>query len=119
MADCEKHEMLHQLDLFQAVEEAKIEAARVGLSANMLIINARLAYSSLSLRYYLERREVPVICGLKAAIDTDHVLPEEVNFIMVHADNPPLTKDEQISILKAENEKLRGIIEQIRKEVKE
>lgn len=49
--------------------------------------------------------DIPVICGLKAFYDPG--IPDDVEFMVFHSDNLPLTKDEKIESLEKENQELK------------
>ena len=88
------------------------ESAKVGIKANAVIIHKDLYYSVFT--DYYSMQEVPVIFGLKVLCD-DGTMPEDVEFMIFHGGNLPLTKDERIAKLEGENSELIGKLEAIRK----
>lgn len=87
--------------IIQGVIQAVHEAIKRDIKANAIVINDRLYFSKL----FGDGAEVPMICGLRAFYSDE--LPNDTLFAVVQAHNLPLTKDETIAELEAENEMLK------------
>lgn len=93
--------------IIEHIQKAHIEAIKMNIKANAVLISDKLYFSKLQLAH----GDVPMICGLKCVYAND--LPNDTLFAVVEALNAPLTKDEHIKELEKENAKLRAKIRMI------
>lgn len=109
-----KKDMEQKMSVIDLIKKARLEAEKRDIEANAIIIDEDIAFSVLHLsRFWPDATDVPIILGMKAAINTNGELPDNAAFAIFHAETPPQTKDERIKELEAENVALKGIIRQI------
>lgn len=97
------------------IVKATFEAQKRGIEANMIVIDAGIAYSRIPAIAGIIPYDVPLLCGLKVVLDGKNELPDDVAFALLHAENPPKTNAERIKELEAENEALRRTLRKIGK----
>ncbi len=109
-----KKDMEQKMNVIDLIKKARLEAEKRDIEANAIIIDAGIAFSVLHLSaFWPDATDVPIILGMKAAIDTNGELPDDAAFAIFHAETPPQTKDERIKMLEAENEELRRTMRSI------
>lgn len=89
-------------DIIEHIIQAQTEATKRGIKANAVAISDKLYYSKLCLS---GADDVPMVCGLKCVYTKE--LPDDTLFAVFEAKNVPLTKDERIKKLEAENAELK------------
>ena len=110
-----KKDMERKMNVIDLFQKARLEAEKRGIAANAIIIDEDIAFSVLHLsEFWPDVTGLPLILGMKAAIDTHGELPDDAAFAIFHAETPPQTKDEQIAALREEVASLRGVIDAIR-----
>ena len=90
-------------NIVEHIKMAQTEAIKQGIKANAVLINDTL--------YRSQFGAVSMICGLKVVYAND--LPDDVGFAVANMDNLPLTKDEELEMLRRENQELKDRLEQI------
>lgn len=95
-------------EIIAKVKKAKQEAIRRGIEANAIAIDDDLYYSHFNNGY----EDVPMICGLKI-LCKDGCFPDNVSFALLKADHLPETKQERLTRLERENERLKEKLQEI------
>lgn len=95
-------------NLYDHIIMAQREAQRQGISANVVAINDKIAFSKLRCA---TGADIPMICGLKCVYTEE--LPEEMTFAVFRAENPPLTLYEENEMLRREIRELKSKFERI------
>ena len=81
-------------NVFEAVKKAQIEAEKQNIRANAIIISPEFHYIREHIAYQ-NHLTAPMLCGMRAYIDSASELPEEYAFAIVDSD-PPATNEDRI-----------------------
>ena len=85
-------------NILEAIKKARIEAIKQGIRANAIIISPEFHYIKefiVSENGRYNSLMPPMLCGMKAYIDSSGETPEEYAFAIVDSD-PPATNEDRI-----------------------
>ena len=93
--------------LYDTIIQAKNEAIKRGIKANMIAITDKLFFTRLQYHF----QDIPMILGMKCMYTSE--LPDDVLFSIFDSPNPPLNAIEENEALKKENKKLKDMLRRI------